>query len=63
MMIELKNIEKRFGDHTVLKDVSVSVAEGAVMALVGPSGGGKSTLAALHQPAGNPYVWIGGDCR
>lgn len=44
MMIELKNIEKRFGDHTVLNDVSLSVAEGAVMALVGPSGGGKSTL-------------------
>ena len=44
MMVELKNIEKRFGDHTVLNDVSLSVAEGAVMALVGPSGGGKSTL-------------------
>lgn len=44
MMIELKNIEKRFGDLTVLNDVSLSVAEGAVMALVGPSGGGKSTL-------------------
>ncbi len=44
MMVELKNIEKRFGDHTVLKNVSLSVAEGAVMALVGPSGGGKSTL-------------------
>ena len=44
MMIELKNIEKRFGDLMVLNDVSLSVAEGAVMALVGPSGGGKSTL-------------------
>ena len=44
MMVELKNIEKRFGDHTVLKNVSLSVAEGSVMALVGPSGGGKSTL-------------------
>ena len=43
-MIELKNIEKRFGDHTVLKDVSVVIAEGTVTALVGPSGGGKSTL-------------------
>jgi cystine transport system ATP-binding protein len=44
MMIELKNIEKRFGDLTVLKNVSLSIAEGSVMALVGPSGGGKSTL-------------------
>lgn len=44
MMIQLKNIEKNFGDLAVLKNVSLDVAEGAVMALVGPSGGGKSTL-------------------
>lgn len=44
MIIELRNIEKRFGDLTVLKDVSLGVAEGSVTALVGPSGGGKSTL-------------------
>lgn len=44
MIIELKNIEKRFGDLTVLKGISLSVAEGSVTALVGPSGGGKSTL-------------------
>jgi cystine transport system ATP-binding protein len=43
-VIELKNIEKRFGDHLVLKDVSVTIAEGTVTALIGPSGGGKSTL-------------------
>ncbi|MEI4483779.1 MULTISPECIES: amino acid ABC transporter ATP-binding protein [Phyllobacterium] len=43
-MIQLKNIEKNFGDLQVLKNVSLDVAEGAVMALVGPSGGGKSTL-------------------
>ena len=43
-MIELQHIEKRFGDNVVLKDVSVTFAEGSVTALVGPSGGGKSTL-------------------
>ena len=43
-MIELSHIEKRFGDNVVLKDVSVRFAEGSVTALVGPSGGGKSTL-------------------
>ncbi len=43
-MIELRHIEKRFGDNVVLKDVSVVFAEGSVTALVGPSGGGKSTL-------------------
>ncbi|MDQ0318071.1 cystine transport system ATP-binding protein [Pararhizobium capsulatum DSM 1112] len=43
-MIELSHIEKRFGDNVVLKDISVAIAEGTVTALVGPSGGGKSTM-------------------
>jgi cystine transport system ATP-binding protein len=43
-MIELSHIVKQFGDNVVLKDVSVRFAEGSVTALVGPSGGGKSTL-------------------
>jgi cystine transport system ATP-binding protein len=43
-MIELTHIEKCFGDNVVLKDISVRLAEGSVTALVGPSGGGKSTL-------------------
>ncbi|ANT48751.1 amino acid ABC transporter ATP-binding protein [Mesorhizobium amorphae] len=43
-MIGLTNIEKRFGDNLVLKGVTVAIEEGSVTALVGPSGGGKSTL-------------------
>ncbi|SFT90136.1 amino acid ABC transporter ATP-binding protein [Mesorhizobium sp. YR577] len=43
-MIGLENIEKQFGDLMVLKGVSVAIKEGTVTALVGPSGGGKSTL-------------------
>ncbi|HEY4193756.1 MAG TPA: amino acid ABC transporter ATP-binding protein [Mesorhizobium sp.] len=43
-MIELTDIEKRFGENHVLKGVGVTIAEGSVTALVGPSGGGKSTL-------------------
>lgn len=43
-MIGLTDIEKRFGDNHVLKGVSITIAEGSVTALVGPSGGGKSTL-------------------
>ena len=43
-MIGLTSIEKRFGDNLVLKSVSVAIEEGSVTALVGPSGGGKSTL-------------------
>ncbi|APO76777.1 L-cystine ABC transporter ATP-binding protein TcyC [Rhizobium etli 8C-3] len=43
-MIELSNIEKRFGDAIILQDISIRIPEGTVTALVGPSGGGKSTL-------------------
>ncbi|UWU13887.1 amino acid ABC transporter ATP-binding protein [Rhizobium sullae] len=43
-MIELSNIEKRFGDAIILRDISIRIPEGSVTALVGPSGGGKSTL-------------------
>ena len=43
-MIELSHIEKRFGDAVILKDISLQFPEGSVTALVGPSGGGKSTL-------------------
>jgi cystine transport system ATP-binding protein len=43
-MIELTHIEKRFGDNHVLRDISLTLAEGTVTGLVGPSGGGKSTL-------------------
>ncbi|TGQ67603.1 amino acid ABC transporter ATP-binding protein [Mesorhizobium sp. M00.F.Ca.ET.186.01.1.1] len=43
-MIGLTDIEKRFGDNLVLKGVTITIAEGSVTALVGPSGGGKSTL-------------------
>ena len=43
-MITLADIRKRFGDHEVLKSVSVAIPDGQVTALIGPSGSGKSTL-------------------
>jgi cystine transport system ATP-binding protein len=43
-MIELSHIEKRFGDAVILKDINLRIPEGSVTALIGPSGGGKSTL-------------------
>ena len=43
-MIELTNIVKRYQQHEVLRGVSLTVADGEVCVLLGPSGGGKSTL-------------------
>lgn len=43
-MITIKNVNKSFGDHHVLTDVSLEVPKSNVIALIGPSGAGKSTL-------------------
>ena len=43
-ILDMQNIRKSFGDTEVLKDISLSVAEGQVTAVIGPSGSGKSTL-------------------
>ena len=42
--IELRHVEKHFGDLHVLKDISLQVEKGEVLVLIGPSGSGKSTL-------------------
>ncbi len=44
MRIELRNVQKRFGNVTALRGVSLEVPQGARVGLVGPNGSGKSTL-------------------
>ena len=43
-MIEVKGIEKRFGDLEVLKGLDLNIEKGDVVAILGPSGSGKTTL-------------------
>lgn len=43
-MVHADRVRKSFGDHEVLKDISLSVSKGEVMCLIGPSGSGKSTF-------------------
>ena len=43
-MIEIRNLNKSYGDLLVLNDISVNIKKGEVIAIIGPSGGGKSTF-------------------
>src|SRR6056297_2875646 len=43
-ILEVKNVNKRFGGLQALGDVNLSVAENSVHAIIGPNGAGKSTL-------------------
>lgn len=46
-MIKVENINKSFGQVDVLKDVSLNIAAGEVVSIVGPSGAGKTTLLQI----------------
>lgn len=46
-MLELKNISKRFGNKQVFDNFNLTVEEGKTISLVGPSGGGKTTLLRM----------------
>src|SRR5213595_254079 len=61
MSIELKNVTKVFGGVTAVNNVTFSVTEGELMALLGPSGGGKTTVlrmsAGLEMPtSGDVFI-------
>jgi sulfate transport system ATP-binding protein len=61
--VELKNISKRFGQTFALNDISFSVGDGELVALLGPSGGGKTTVLRLIAGLDTPdagSILIGG---
>jgi heme exporter protein A len=61
--IELRGLVRRFGERTVLREVSVSVPAGATLAVLGRNGAGKSTLlrilATLLRPHGGEVQVLG----
>ena len=62
--LELRNLTKRFGETTILQDVSLRVADGSFTILLGPSGCGKSTVLRIIaglEPQTDGQVFIGGN--
>lgn len=59
-MIKVENLSKKFGDLVVLKDITIEIKTGEVIAIIGPSGTGKSTflrcLNLLDQPSGGSII-------
>ncbi|MFC4809190.1 ABC transporter ATP-binding protein [Paenibacillus sp. GCM10023250] len=47
MHIEVRNVNKAFGAHQAVRDVSFTIERGKLIGLLGPSGGGKSTLLRI----------------
>ena len=63
-MIRIKNVSKYFGKKAALKNISLEIADGETLAIIGGSGSGKSTLLRLMigliQPT-EGEIWIGDD--
>lgn len=62
-LLEINHLKKSFGGLDVLRDISLSVAEGEVVSIIGPSGSGKSTLlrcaTMLETMDGGELVYMG----
>ncbi|MCC9136488.1 ABC transporter ATP-binding protein [Pontibacter silvestris] len=65
--IEFRNVKFGYGDKVVLQNINIAIPKGKTVALVGPSGGGKSTLADLiprfYDPMGGKILIDGLDIR
>lgn len=64
-ILRVEHLQKRFGTHDVLQDISFSVNKGDVISVIGPSGSGKSTMLRcinlLETPTGGKILFEGRD--
>ena len=63
LILKVNNLEKKFGDNLVLKDINMEVEKGEVVTIIGSSGSGKSTLLRclnlLEEPTSGEIIYEG----
>lgn len=61
--LRVENVSMRFGEHTVLRDISFAIPHGDYVGIVGPNGSGKTTLLRillnLQSPSAGKVFWFG----
>ncbi len=48
-MIEIKGLNKTFGNNQVLKDINLKISKGEKIVIIGPSGSRKVNIVKMHQ--------------
>lgn len=64
-MLELKHVGKTYADHRVLDDINLAIEDGQIVSMLGPSGGGKTTLLnillGITDATDGQILWNGDD--
>ena len=63
-LLSVRNVAKSFGKNPVLRDISLEIAQGEFLTILGESGSGKTTLLRIiagFEHADSGEIWMGGD--
>lgn len=62
-ILQVQHLQKSYGTHKVLKDISFNVNKGEILTIIGPSGSGKSTMLRsinlLEEPTSGKILFRG----
>src|ERR1700689_713166 len=63
-LLSIRNVAKSFGKNVVLREISLEIAEGEFLTILGESGSGKTTLLRIvagFESASSGELWMGGE--